>query len=206
MKKEKTTKINQNKASFNKFQNSLSLKENKWFQPKKQNLNLPKVKSSLSGFKKVLFNFVCVQDDAFAPRYNRRKHGLSQDLLLNQPLRKLHKIQSGLKKKVLKHSVAFALKQAYEPNVEARPSRQHLLKRCVPCLTYASWVESHPLNLVSKTQNASSLAHAKQKRNHAKCDSGFVSNVINASAKFKLAQTCSKRHAWATMAQVSRSC
>lgn len=186
--------------------NRLNLKENQWFQLKKQNLNLAKAKSSLSGFKKVLFNFVRVQDDAFAPRYNRRKHGLSQDLLLNQPLRKLHKTQSGLKKNMLKHSVGFALKQAYEPNVELRRSKQHLLKRCVPCLTYASWIESHPLNLVSKNQNASGLRHAKQKRNHAKCDSGFVSSVLNASVKFKLAQTCSKKHAWATLAQVSRSC
>ena len=83
-----------------KFLNSLSLKENKNSKAKKQNLNRAKPKSSLSGFKKVLFNFVRVQDDAFTPRYNRRKHGLSQDLLLNQHLRKLHKTQSGLKKKL----------------------------------------------------------------------------------------------------------
>ena len=188
-----------------KFQNSFNLKENNPYEAKKQNLNLAKPKSSLSGFKKLLFNFVRVQDDAFAPRYNRRKHGLSHDLLLNQPLRKLHKTQSGLKKNELKHGVAFALKQAYEPDFNRR-GKQHILKRCVPCLTYASWVESHPLNVVSKNQNACSLRHAKQKLNHAKCDSGFVPNVLNASAEFKFAQTRSKKHAWATVAQVSRSC
>lgn len=69
--------------------------------------------STISGFKKVLYNKTLVQDRRLKPAYNRRKHNTSHYMVIQNQFARLNKAFVYLGKNKLASMVGLALKTAY---------------------------------------------------------------------------------------------
>nr|UCS09838.1 ribosomal protein S4 [Percursaria percursa] len=75
-------------------------------------LNILKGSTSTTGFKKMLYNRIKIQNNRLYPSYNRRKHNHSHHILITNQLSKLSKTFDHLSKNKLKNFITLALKKA----------------------------------------------------------------------------------------------
>lgn len=68
---------------------------------------------NLSAFKKCLFNRVSAANNILMPGYNRRKHGISHGLLINNPLRQLSKTFGYMSRKYINFNLSYVLSTIY---------------------------------------------------------------------------------------------
>lgn len=159
-----------------------------------------KLSCSNAGFKKMLYNNVYVQDNAFEPRYNRRKHSLSQDLILNQPVRKLNKMVPGFQKRHLQICVAFSLRHGYGKKNRIRSSeldlKKHMLNARTPTAQFVSMIENHTLNLKTRNMISKTYRHANQVLNHTKVNRTELNVILQKNRNHGHVKYASLKHAW----------
>jgi hypothetical protein len=75
--------------------------------------------STISGFKKVLYNKILVRDRRLKPAYNRRKHNVSHYMVIQNQLARLDKTFVYLGKNKLANMTSLVLKTTYPGNSPA---------------------------------------------------------------------------------------
>lgn len=126
--------------------------------------------SNPSGFKKLLYNRVKIQNHKLIPSYNRRKHNHSYHIIVTNQLCKLSKNFNHLKKKKLNSYITFALKQSFNNKSNDYTLRFYNQKpsslntRPIPSLV--SLLEVQTTALLWRNQFKNSLAHSRQAKLH----------------------------------------
>lgn len=129
--------------------------------------------STIAGFKKVLYNKILVQDRRLKPAYNRRKHNISNYMVVQNQLARLDKTFVYLGKKKLASMIALVLKSAYCKGtpVETRAKiKKHsyfnnklsIREKAIPALI--SIIEGQDTFLLWRNQFRSSLTKSRQDR------------------------------------------
>lgn len=180
---------------------NLDLKKCRNLYKKKGIVGQLKPSSSNVGFKKMLYNNVYVQDNAFEPRYNRRKHSLSQHLILNQPTRKLNKMLPGFRKRHLQICAAFSLRQGYAFKAAQKSNsslgvKMRMLKASTPAALFVNMLESHTLNLKTRNMISKTYRHANQVLNHTKVQRQELNAVLQKNRGHRAVKYASLKHAW----------
>lgn len=127
--------------------------------------------STISGFKKVLYNKILVQDRRLKPTYNRRKHNTSHYMVVQNQLTRLSKTFVYLGKNKLASMVALVLKTAYStifPAFSWAKAKKHnyfnnkLLMRVKAIPNLVSVMESQITLLLWRNQFSSSFTKNRQ--------------------------------------------
>ena len=94
--------------------------------------------STLTGFKKLLFNRVSAHKGVLVPAYNRRKYGRSHGLLIQNECAKLSKTFGYISLKTLNFWLAQTLACTYGEQVFNKSKQKHLKNETKPCKTPSS--------------------------------------------------------------------
>lgn len=183
-----------------RFNLNLALKKRPVSDSKKLLSGKLKPSSSVPGFKKMLFNKVIVRDNVFEPRYNRRKHSLSQDLILNQPAQKLNKMHPGFNLRRLRNCVAFSLRHSYGfracKNQSELEQTMFLLQASTPMAVFVNMLESHTLMLRARNMISKTLRHAHQDLNHSAAKKASLSSILQKSRGHRCVKAEGLKHVW----------
>lgn len=139
--------------------------------------------SSLTGFKKVLFNRIIAREGGLYPGYNRRKHNHSHYMIIYYQLKRLSRAFSYFSKNKIDFFIAAALKETYpsQENVGRNLSKKSLPHRIVQSkraiYNCVDLVETDSTTLLTRNQYYYSLPQAKQSLTHAQPTS-FLESII----------------------------
>lgn len=148
--------------------------------------------SSLSGFKKSLFNRVKIANYRLEPMYNRRKHSISHYVLLKNQYSKLSKSLGYIKKKKMDYLIGITLKKTFSTYTQtltySKINEKHTVlkfKRSIPY--FVALLETDFSPIVYKNLFSYTYAHAKHIQRHhlTKKNACVIKKPCSTNSRFK---------------------
>jgi len=123
--------------------------------------------STLSGFKKKLFQGIIIHDGELFPILRRRKHKITYGLTFNHPLQMLSKIFGNLRTAHFKWHIATSIEAAFKSRHITRNGINFInLKAKTACFRLADAIETQTDILLYRNLHTFSLPKTRQELKH----------------------------------------